>query len=930
VPVAVISWMARFVRKTTPGSQLLQAFSMRPLSFLLLALPYMLRAAALVPLPSPKQPVSISEIQPNRGQGASGILFQTRGTISIAAQGSSLLFSPIGARQNFSAGNPNPQVSFFDPLPGVAHDYATANPQRWITNIPRYATARLAAVYPGVDVEYTLDPSGKLTLGLLLAVNANLDQVVFEVPDALIRTPITKTVIAQFIDRLGPLLTYGPLVSSIPVTFEQLSATTFRLSALARDTAAPLRIDMDVQLFVGLSSYIDFKSDAQSNFWAAVRVPDAAGKEDPFPSTTGDGCGISTGGPIACTDVAVYKLSAAGAVISVTYLSGNRSESPAFLGIAPDGTVVVTGNTNSSDFPVSTGVIQTAYAGPAAVAMASPGNAAGDYFALRLNLATGALRAATYFGGPNEDSLGETVLAADGSLYFLHKWLNADSTGLPTTPGALMRDCADTGSEPVRNLCLNAYVAHLSGNLDRLIFGTYVPGVTHATMRLHSDGSVYYSGSNSPSFQPTPSAYQTKINGAGDAIVARLDSTGSKLLFATYLGGPKFDWILRSAVAPDGSIWVHTSSFDQCCVNIEYHLIRIDAKGENKLVDLPIDIGDIATDRDGNVLATTVATFTPSSGALLSNPCPYYRLGYVKINATGQPLFFTYLPRTAYYDFYGTGPNGFPIVILDTVLPNITRFEIIENRNMGVFAGCMVDSANYISGDVVSPGEIVTIFGSQMGPAHGVSFSLENGHLPTSLGGTQVLVNTRPIPLLYVSASQINAILPFDLQPNGPLDAVVKVESVPTSSNKLPATHISIAGLFLFTLDGSGQRQAAAINEDGTVNSPQHPAKPGSRVMLFGTGGGHTNPPSTAGEVTPLEIRRLSNSSGILVNNTAVPIEFAGAAPGLVSGVNQINIKLPDPMPKIDGYPSGTLPLYPFSSNVTYYPGHVILSVTGN
>src|SRR5437870_705269 len=110
--------------------QLPSISAMRLLPLLFPCFPYLLPAAALVPLPSPKQPVSISEIQPNRGQAAPGILFQTRGTISIAAQGASLLFSPIGARQNFSGGNPNPQVSFFDPLPGLAHDYSTANRQR--------------------------------------------------------------------------------------------------------------------------------------------------------------------------------------------------------------------------------------------------------------------------------------------------------------------------------------------------------------------------------------------------------------------------------------------------------------------------------------------------------------------------------------------------------------------------------------------------------------------------------------------------------------------------------------------------------------------------------------------------------------------------------------------------------------------------------
>jgi uncharacterized protein (TIGR03437 family) len=438
-------------------------------------------------------------------------------------------------------------------------------------------------------------------------------------------------------------------------------------------------------------------------------------------------------------------------------------------------------------------------------------------------------------------------------------------------------------------------------------------------MRLHSDGSIYFSGHSSPSFQPTPGAYQDKINGPGDAIVGRLDPTGSRLLFATYLGGPKNDLILRNAVAPDGSIWVTLSSYDPCCSGSDYRLIRLDAEGKNKLVDLPFYVGDITTNQNGELLAITQDPHPPSANAFMTNACPFYGLGYARLSADGKLLFFTYLPQSSDTDFHSVGPHGLPVVRVDTPLQGSDHFEIIENQDMGVFAGCMVNAASYTVGDVVTPGEIVSIFGSKLGPDKGVAFSLESGYLPTSLGGIQVLVNNRPIPLLYVSASQINAILPFDLQPLSHPETVVKTSNGSASSNRLPASYVANAGLSLFSLDGSGQGQAAAINEDGTVNSPQHPAKPGSRVLLFGTGGGQTNPSSTAGEVTLLEIRWLVNPIPLSAGKIPLDVEFEGAAPGLVSGVNQINIKLPDPMPKIDGYPSGTLPI-----------GRVTISVTGN
>ncbi len=900
---------------------------MRLLALLLLGLSSLLvQAAALVPLPSPKQLASVSEIQPNKGQAASGILFQTRGVVSIAAQGASLLFSPIGGHQNFVAGNSSPQVSFSDPLPGVSHDYSTANSTRWITNIPRYATAHLAAIYPGIDVEYNLDPTGQLTLRLLLAPNADLNQVIFELPEVanLRIDPSTKLVIAQFIQyRFGPTATYGPAVSSTTINVEQLTSKTFRFTAPLRDPGSALRIDIPLGAgtYFGFPSSTNFTSDSQSNFWTAVAVPDAAGKPDPFPTMDGNGCGLNTGNPFVCNDVAVYKVSPAGEVISVTYLSGGVNEMPGFLGFAPDQSVFVTGDTSSTDFPVSSTAYQSAFAGPpGAGAVISGGtDPGGDYFAAKLDPATGMLLASTYLGGPNTDTFNATVIGSDGSLNFMRKSRGFDMIGMPTTPGALMRDCADTGTGSSATRCSNGYVAHLSSNLDQLIFGTYVPGAIDATMRLHSDGSVYFAGINSPSFQPTPGAYQQTINGPKDAIVGRLDPTGSRLLFATYLGGPAYDTIRSNAVTPDGSVWVTVASYDPCCSNDEYRLIHLDAEGKNKLVDLPFYIGDITTNQNGDLLAITQDPHTPSANAFMTNGCPYYGLGYARISADGSLLFFTYLPQSSQTNFDGIGPHGLPIVTLNAVLQGSNRFEIIEGQDMGILAGCMVNAASYTVGDRFSHGEIVTIFGSKLGPNNGVAFSLESGHLPTSLGDMQVLVNNQPIPLLYVSSSQINAILPFDLQPLSHPEMVVTTSNGAATSNLLPASYVADASLSLFSLDGSGQGQAAAINEDGSVNSPQHRAKPGSRVLLFGTGGGQTNPSSTAGEVTPLEIRWLVNSIALSAGKIPLDVEFEGAAPGLVSGVNQINIKLPDPMPKIDGYPSGTLPI-----------GNVTISVTGN
>jgi hypothetical protein len=153
---------------------------------------------------------------------------------------------------------------------------------------------------------------------------------------------------------------------------------------------------------------------------------------------------------------------------------------------------------------------------------------------------------------------GAAALGKDGSLYFLPASDVGSSAGMPVSSGALLAACQG-------NPCQNGYAARLGSTLDALIYGTYLPGISQVTAMLYSDGSVYYAGTAGAGFPVTPGAYQTQNAGGYDGIVARLDPTGSKLLFATYHGGPETDWILSIALAPDGSVWANVSSFIQCC-----------------------------------------------------------------------------------------------------------------------------------------------------------------------------------------------------------------------------------------------------------------------------------------------------------------------------------------------------------------------------
>jgi uncharacterized protein (TIGR03437 family) len=150
-------------------------------------------------------------------------------------------------------------------------------------------------------------------------------------------------------------------------------------------------------------------------------------------------------------------------------------------------------------------------------------------------------------------------------------------------------------------------------------------------------------------------------------------------------------------------------------------------------------------------------------------------------------------------------------------------------------------------------------------------------------------------------------------------------------SNGTPTNQMSVSVLAQWiSLFSLGNSAAAALNQDGTLNSRQNPAKPGSVVALFGTGGGETVPPSVAGELTPLGLFRLAIAPEVQIASsppTTLRLEFAGAAPTLVSGVTQINVDLPAVIPVVPGYPAGTLPLVVNGLGNGFDSGTVTISV---
>ena len=190
----------------------------------------------------------------------------------------------------------------------------------------------------------------------------------------------------------------------------------------------------------------------------------------------------------------------------------------------------------------------------------------------------------------------------------------------------------------------------------------------------------------------------------------------------------------------------------------------------------------------------------------------------------------------------------------------------------------------------------MTLLGLRLGPAAGASAVLDaGGRLPDTLGGVQVLFDGVAVPLLYADDGQVNAIAPFTVQSGSTVH--VQVQYGGRSSAPLTATTGATASA-LFTLDGSGEGQVLAINQDGTVNGADNPAALGSIVTLFATGTGLTVPSSETGTVATSIDQRPVIAPVILLDGAPGGIQaqllYAGPSPGSSTSVTQLNLRLPD------------------------------------
>lgn len=205
----------------------------------------------------------------------------------------------------------------------------------------------------------------------------------------------------------------------------------------------------------------------------------------------------------------------------------------------------------------------------------------------------------------------------------------------------------------------------------------------------------------------------------------------------------------------------------------------------------------------------------------------------------------------------------------------------------------VTNAASFLSGPV-APGEIVTLFGSAIGPSPLVTYRItEFGRLDTSVGDTQVFFDGFAASIVYTSADKVSVIVPYEVAGNP--NTTVFIQYLGQRSNAMTVP-VADAAPGIFVLDTSGQ--GAILNQDTGVNSSANGAEPGSVISIFATGEGQTDPAGVDGSITGSVLRKPLLSVTVQIGGQNAEVSYAGAAPGEPAGVLQVNAKIPAGVPR--------------------------------
>ena len=189
------------------------------------------------------------------------------------------------------------------------------------------------------------------------------------------------------------------------------------------------------------------------------------------------------------------------------------------------------------------------------------------------------------------------------------------------------------------------------------------------------------------------------------------------------------------------------------------------------------------------------------------------------------------------------------------------------------------------------PGEIVTFYGSALGPLSPLSGILTTPSLiGATVGDIKVMFGGNAAPILYASHGQTNVVVPYAVSGRSSIPVTLYNTGIPSAAVMLDVAEVAPG---VFTMDGSGRGPAIALNENGSLNTAASPAPAGSVIVLYGTGAGNASPAVADGTIAGASPSKPVSAVSVTIGGRPADVLYAGDAPGLVSGALQINARIP-------------------------------------
>lgn len=546
----------------------------------------------------------------------------------------------------------------------------------------------------------------------------------------------------------------------------------------------------------------------------------------------------------------LVKLAPDGTILFSTYLGGTQGPSSMnAIALDSQGNVYVTGTTSASDYPHTPGLPNGAVStsGPSMVSAAWFAKISGDGSKI---LYAGGISSSTHECGEGSIcflsgiATGGTAIATDaaGSAYVAGNSYG----GLNGTTGAAITTGIGAFVVKVNAAGSGLVYMTLLGSANYLPSGGPAPDSSPGNLVLaiaaDAGGNAYIAGETSdPHFPATPGAFQTTLPGGAGAnafqappfsgFVAKINSAGRAFAWATYLGGSQNDLASKIALDSSGNVWV---------------------SGGTMSPNFPISTGW----PNG---IEFIGEFNPSGSALIFG------------ERFPNSMVFAALAFDNGGTLHTAGSNGLVSSFSPAALP-------FQSTAPQVFGMTNAAGGSLITGRV-SPGEVISIYGMNLGPAKGVSGEVNSqGLVPTALGGVQVMIDGVVAPLLYASSTQINAVAPVALLIGSVVNLNLTVNGIAAPSFR---TVVDTEPPEIFPV---------AANQDWTLNSASNPAKVGSFVTVWANGAGAFS--TVDGQVATAAQAyctcTITDNRGGQIN-----VSYAGAAPGLVNGITQINFQIP-------------------------------------